>query len=270
MDVVTAETVERFETVGGVAFSGGDQPPPELEGDRGWNQFLMGPTRAELKGHWDEIDTAVKEGPQAFLVGRRDEGARFKPHYHPVNQFQVMLTGTGRIKLEPLYPGSFHYADANTPYGPIVTGPDGFEFMTVREQLTNTRIRLPEGREGINRSGRNIVRHVQPRWTNADAPDAPGVDEELVVPREPDGLEVLAVHVRRASTYVDDDTTRRCRQYVLVLSGSVEHQGGSLGKASMVFAEPGESFGAVTGECEASTVLIMRFPTWTGPGVNAV
>jgi hypothetical protein len=181
MYAVAPDMVERYETVGGVAISGGSvaapsQPPP---GDRGWNRFLIGPTRAELNRQWDALDPAVKTGPQAFLVGRKDEGATFTPHYHPVNQFQVVLDGGGRIGKQPLAPGSFHYADANTPYGPIVTGPDGLEFMTVREQLTNVSVHMPGGRVGAAPAGRNIVAHVQSRSPNGSARRRPLEIEEV-------------------------------------------------------------------------------------------
>jgi hypothetical protein len=267
MYAVAPEMVERYETVGGVAVSGEGVEPPAgpPQGDRGWNRFLIGPTRAQLAHGWDAVDPAIKTGPQAFLVGRKDEGATFKPHYHPVDQFQVVLSGGCRIKRQPLVPGSFHYADANTPYGPIVTGSDGLEFMTVREQLTNVRVRLPDGRDGINRAGRNIVAHVRPRWHSTDMAGSNGVLEELVVPAEEDGLEVRAIHLRRSDTYRDDATDRRGRQFVVVLSGSVRHENGAFGKSSVFFTEPGETGCRFTGEAAASTLLLLRFPARKEP-----
>src|SRR5687768_7283651 len=103
MYAVAPEMVERFETVGGVAVSGGSITPPDQppRGDRGWNRFLIGPTRAELSRSLDALDPAILTGPQAFLVGRKDEGSTFTPHYHPVNQFQVVLNGGGRIGKHP-------------------------------------------------------------------------------------------------------------------------------------------------------------------------
>jgi hypothetical protein len=265
---VAPEMVERYETVGGVAVSGGGiEPPPEPpQGDRGWNRFLIGPTRAQLAGGWDAVAPEIKTGPQAFLVGRKDEGAMFKPHYHPVDQFQVVLGGGCRIKRQPLVPGSFHYADANTPYGPIVTGPDGLEFMTVREQLTNVRVRLPEGREGISRVGRNIVAHVRPRWHTNDITGSRDVIEEVVVPAEEDGLEVKAIHLRQSTTF-DDDTAPRGRRFVVVLSGSVRHEHRAFGRSSVFFTEAGETGCSFTGEADASTLLVLRFPTRTEPRV---
>jgi hypothetical protein len=201
------------------------------------------------------IPPSVLSGPQAFLVGRKDEGATFHPHYHPVNQFQVVLSGGGRIGQRALKAGSFHYADANTPYGPIVTGSDGLEFMTVRQNLTNVSIHMPGGRADAAPAGRNIVAH-----TRLEPQDEPVVQDE-VVPLQPDGLRVFAIHLQSGASYVDDDGSRTCRQYILVMSGAVQHGDQTFGKSSVFFTEPRELLGPLTGTDPNSTLLVLRFPS---------
>jgi hypothetical protein len=44
-----------------------------------------------------------------------------------------MVAGGGTIGKLGLEPGALHYADAYTPYGPIVSGPHGLNWLTLRQ-----------------------------------------------------------------------------------------------------------------------------------------
>ena len=82
-------------------------------------------------------------GPQAFLVHMPDEGSTIRPHFHDVDQFQVVVGGGGRMGPEAIGPVAFHYADAYTPYGPIIGGRDGIEFFTIRAQCVGGFFPMP-------------------------------------------------------------------------------------------------------------------------------
>src|SRR5688572_4110454 len=66
--------------------------------------------------------------PQGYLAMMAPQSRR-EPHFHRVNQFQVVVAGEGLIGKHPLHPGAVHYADAFTPYGPIVAGSAGLSFF---------------------------------------------------------------------------------------------------------------------------------------------
>src|SRR5215470_17255062 len=74
----------------------------------------------------------IANGPQAFLVERPYANARIEPHFHDVDQFQVVVAGDGRMGKKPVAPVTFQYADAYTPYGPIVANGHGISFFTLR------------------------------------------------------------------------------------------------------------------------------------------
>jgi hypothetical protein len=57
----------------------------------------------------------VDAQPQAFLVELPYAGARVNPHFHDIDQFQVIVAGDGRIGKKLLAPITFQYADAYTP-----------------------------------------------------------------------------------------------------------------------------------------------------------
>ena len=62
----------------------------------------------------------VTAEPQGFLVERPYANARIDPHFHDIDQFQVIVAGDGHIGKKEVRAVTFQYADAFTPYGPIV------------------------------------------------------------------------------------------------------------------------------------------------------
>ncbi len=88
----------------------------------------------------------IVAGPQAVIVEMPDPGARIEPHFHDVDQFQIFIGGSGTIGAQPVRPVTFHYADAFTPYGPIVAGGDGIVWFTLRLAAASAVYSMPESR----------------------------------------------------------------------------------------------------------------------------
>ncbi len=118
-----------------------------------------------------DADPAVRPAPQAFLV-HQDPLWRLTPHFHLQEQFQLVVGGSGTLGVHPLLPGSIHYATRETGYGPIVAGPEGLEYMTLRCVTDPGAWYLPQSRD----KQRSTLSKRQ-KW--ADAPPAPGGDDEV-------------------------------------------------------------------------------------------
>ena len=69
--------------------------------------------------------------PQAFTI-EMTPNEEFGPHYHTVDQYQLILHGDGRIGRRPLSTYSVHYTDRYTSYGPLVAGERSMHYMTLR------------------------------------------------------------------------------------------------------------------------------------------
>ena len=67
---------------------------------------------------------ARDQGPYASISGNA-AGNTVHAHYHPIDQFQVILEGSAAYPEHTLGPLDVHYTDARTPYGPFTPGPDG-------------------------------------------------------------------------------------------------------------------------------------------------
>jgi hypothetical protein len=68
--------------------------------------------------------------PDAFLV-QYTPGGTSKAHYHPVDQFQLLVGGEGTFGRHPISTYSLHYSRAYTAYGPLAS-PGGWGFLTLR------------------------------------------------------------------------------------------------------------------------------------------
>jgi hypothetical protein len=109
----------------------------------------------------DEPSTHLVEIPPGFVI---------EPHFHGTNQYQLVVDGSCTLGKASLSPGAFHYADAYTPYGPIVAGKDGLAFFTLRQTAYAGAHEMPGSKALMKKkAGRNFI-------TNADLNRARGTD----------------------------------------------------------------------------------------------
>ena len=72
--------------------------------------------------------------PTVALI-EQPAGFEFMPHFHRQNQFQVFVGGSGSLGRHALAPVVVHYAGAYTGYGPLLAGPEGIQYFTLRPGL---------------------------------------------------------------------------------------------------------------------------------------
>ncbi len=100
--------------------------------------------RREISVRMEDVTSKRgREGMTYVLLGENDEGHwvhvleappgyESEAHFHDYDQFQVVIKGSIDMAGEVLTPGSVHYTDAKTPYGPFKAGPEGFTMMVIR------------------------------------------------------------------------------------------------------------------------------------------
>ena len=86
--------------------------------------------------------------PNAYLVCQ-EPGAVLHPHFHQADQFQVFVAGTGRIGTHAVQAVTVHFAAAHSPYGPIVAGPKGLHYLTLRRQWDPGAQWMPEAAQRL-------------------------------------------------------------------------------------------------------------------------
>ncbi len=199
--------------------------------------------------------------PQAFSAWY-PAGQTLGAHFHATDQFQVVTRGGGRLGGHAVVIGSVHYADRNTPYGPIEPGPDGIEFLTMRsvaaagaffmpgnaERLAAALADDPAGRRPADR--RNLMADL--------AGVATGVHGRGTDRADPDGLRIEAVDVPAGTTTVV--AAEGDGAYLVVIDGSVlDDDGVPLGVGALRFVAPGET-AAVAACADGVRLALLQLP----------
>lgn len=134
----------------------------------------------------DEASDGLAE-PQAFHV-EMGSTSKLEVHFHELDQFQVMVSGAGRLGRHEVRAGMVHYTDAHTPYGPIVAGDPGLGYLTLRRDADTRTLYMPAERDrlGQARAARPACRHRNIEFDPSSCPN----DGPCWHLDEPDGLRV--------------------------------------------------------------------------------
>lgn len=203
------------------------------------------------KTNYFGVSGTPTEGPQAFLVEFSPaEGSVVKPHFHHVRQFQVFVRGDdARVGKRPVPPLSFHYTDPDTPYGPIVPGPEGVAFMTLRPVASLGTYYMPGSRDSMKKNaGRNIAVSV------ADGSEAPLIEPSA------DGLGAYALRIAPGQEVVAPDPAGSGGQYQLVWEGSLRQDDEELSPMSLIWVDPGDEPVTLRAGDEGALVLVLQYP----------
>lgn len=203
------------------------------------------------------INDYFVDGPQAFLVDFAKANGVIKPHFHLVDQFQVVVRGGGKLGKTPVGPGTFHFADAYTPYGPIVAGDQGISFFTIRAAVDKTPSHyMPESRDEMTRkAGRNIAHQLEePLYERGVVSTS-----TLIEPHE-DGLAAYSVAAGPAANFQGVEPCSACGQYYLVMDGEVEFRGKSMPEFSSLWVDDEQESPTFATGSNAATLLVLQFP----------
>lgn len=207
---------------------------------------------------------SMVEGPQAFLVERPYPNPRVAPHFHDIDQFQVIVAGDGRMGKKEVKPITFQYADAFTPYGPIVGRDDGISFFTLRAVASGGYFPMPGSKQLMpGRAGRNIAGVFD--IDREPLPAGQVVREPLMEP-EADGIFAEGLRLGAGAVAEGLVANSGC-QFYLVCAGALDQDGKTLPPNSLIHLEPEEATPELHAGPDGACVLALRFPNPSGrPG----
>ena len=212
--------------------------------------------RGKMDGSWisDYIGTKTSAPePHGFLV-EGDPGYTIKPHFHGVDQFQVCVAGRGTLGKQELVPGVLHYADAYTPYGPIVAGDAGLSFFTLRKVAYPDGAHFVPGSKDKKKgpSGRNVVTAVDP------ARERSNTVRHLIA--EPDGVRAVEIPAAPGARLPDPDGFGdRGGAYILVFAGAIAAAGAVYARHSLMWVPARTPAPAMTAQGEGAVVGVLCF-----------
>jgi len=188
------------------------------------------------------------------------------PHFHGVAQFQIFPSGSGLLGKNEVRPLMLQYKDHHSAYGPLVAGPHGLTFISLRNRTGDSHpvyLSKPGFREKLKPSKRrNWVSPNIPLSTEAVLQFRQDIAWEPVYDPAKITDEMSAHLIRlggRVSTTVPDPKLGG-GTYLFVANGDLEIQGKSLPRWSMVFVEPSEDAVEIRAGNKGLEALVMQFP----------
>ena len=207
----------------------------------------------------------VEDRPESNLV---EMGANqtVMPHFHQVNQFQIMTNGSGSLGRGGLSLVALHYTDHNTAYGPIKSGPYGLCLFTIRAQCdpSATYLHQPGYREALKPSKQRYIlsEDIQLSVPAVMQNRVDTVLEDLLDPAT-DSSDGLAAHMLRmgaGARFTGPDPRATGGQYYMVLNGTMEYGGARYPAWSMLFSGRTEEALEVAAGAAGVEALLLHFP----------
>ena len=198
--------------------------------------------------------------PHAFLV-EQDPDTTILPHFHQQNQFQIIVGGGGLLGRHAVQPLLVHYAGAYTGYGPIVCGPQGVQYLTLRPRHDPGAQFMPEARERLLRGPKKHFSSQPIALQDAPALRAlTGVQCDELLPLEEGGLAVSFYRLPPNGTVQGLSPATGAGQYALVVGGALLHEGQTLQPLESIYLTPDEPALVLTAAADGAEVLLLQFP----------
>ncbi len=184
------------------------------------------------------------------------------PHFHRMDQWQVLLNGAGKLGKQPIEALSLLYTDGYTPYGPITAGDTGVEYFDLHADndwgayYGNAQM-MPGHRSRLrHKAGRTFAIKVEDRSRPAERGAC-----RLTKLMEPLDDNTMAWQLRGGPdaqlTGLSPAGTRGL--WYFVASGSVSINGQEIPEKRGVFVGPGEAAPQFRAGAAGANILIMAY-----------
>lgn len=212
------------------------------------------------KSEWLESGTDPALSPTMFLV-EQPPNVSLRAHFHAQNQFQLFVRGSGRIGSHALRPLTVHYAGAYTGYGPLVAGPEGIAYFTIRAVFETGAFFMPEARGRMIRGPkRQLTSEPAPPADESSLTALKNVQIQDLIPPQADDIAARRLRLPPGTSVTATEAKGSAGQYAVVSAGSLVYGGRELCLWESLFVSGDEApVPLVTGDRGAEVVLL-RLP----------
>ena len=211
------------------------------------------------RSEWMDCGRDGAMSPTVFLVEQPPHSV-LAPHFHGQNQFQVVKHGSGTLGPHAIGPGSVHYAGAFTGYGPVVAGPEGLGYFTVRAVFETGANFLPVAREQLRRGPKKHAQgavHEPLPAAELSALAAPARVDLVGSPG--DDLAALALHLPPFAP-VETPPPRGSGQFQLVMAGEFRTPEATLSSWESRYLSAGQRGGPCFAGPGGLQLLVLQMP----------
>lgn len=196
-------------------------------------------------------------------------GRTLQAHYHEVDQFQVVVEGEGTVGKHRVGPGYVHFSRAHTPYGPIVWSDQGMQLLTIRPRPDSEGgpKLMPESRDRLKNTPRRAFQlGLQVGYPQSDAAMSmepiPGIGDA-------NGLAAHTITLKPGAQGMTPDPSAGGGQWILVMQGSLIHEGRRYPGFSIAELTPDEGAFRLQAGPEGAKVIVLSFSRKDCQGVNS-
>jgi hypothetical protein len=204
--------------------------------------------------------------PQFYTVEQMPETV-IDPHYHAVEQWQVIVSGEGTLGRHVAKPVAVHYVDRYTGYGPITAGKQGLTYYTVRAMSDPGAQFLdkPQAKEKLKQArSKKRYLYIDAEAVGARTHDAlkrrSQIETDPVIPPHDDGLAAWMVRMGPDADTPAPDPAQSGGQGLLVITGSLIHENKSLPELSCIFIAASSPPMHLKAGSAGAEVLMLQFP----------
>jgi hypothetical protein len=206
-----------------------------------------------------------EDGPQAYLAVQGTQVDEIPTHFHSVEQFQYVVTGSGVIGGRPVEAGVVHYADRFTPYGPLRAGRLGMTYATLRPCHDTGVFVMPAGQDRLaallqaspapaGDRRQHTVDLREPVETTGGA----GPSEWIDLRQSADGFRIAVTEVPPDAA-APPLTVGGSGAYFLVVSGAIDDRGEPYAAGSITWRAAGDGV-ASRADGRGARLALLQFP----------
>lgn len=195
---------------------------------------------AYYRSEWLESSQDPWLSPTVFMV-EQPPNASLAGHFHAENQFQIFVGGEGRIGAHTISPMTVHYAGAYSGYGPLIAGPQGIRYFTIRSVYETGMMSSTDSSKMVRGPKRHLVTEPQPAIDAAVLAALTRVETDELIALQPDGIAVSLLRLPAGASGRGLDPASGGGQFFLVLGGELLHGDKALHRWESMFASCDEA-----------------------------
>lgn len=216
----------------------------------------------DVFGRTDILAGQAEGSPHAYLVEQSPD-VSLPPHFHLTEQFQIVVAGSGMLgRSHLLAPITIHYARAKTGYGPIVAGPDGLSYLTLRPRVEYGGHYLSDPKTRIDREAPKL------QATSAHVPltqmqNTAGIENAAQTTLLEPGVGRPAAWLSRlmpADLLEVPANYGPTGRFYVVASGNASVAGETLPPWSCIWEPAGERLASIKAGAQGAEIITLQFP----------